>query len=137
MNRMTLFSSPFLLGFDRLERVLDRASKSAGDGYPPYNVEQTGDTSWEIVIAVAGFTAADLEVSLEDDLLIISGAGQEEPDRVYMHRGIASRQFQRRFVLADGMKIDEARLAEGLLHIHLVRPAKKPRVERIPITQSS
>lgn len=119
---MSVFNSPLLLGFDHFERVLDRAAKSANDGYPPYNIEQLGDNELRITLAVAGFTQADLEITAEDNQLIIRGRQAEPKDKVYLHRGIAARQFQRTFVLAEGMEIDGAHLDSGLLHIDLVRP---------------
>ncbi len=122
MSRLTLFNSPLLLGFDHFERVLDRVSKASTDGYPPYNVEQTGANALRITLAVAGFSKDELSVSVEDDELAIAGKQVEEADRVYIHRGIAARQFQRRFVLAQGIEVQGAALDNGLLHIDLVRP---------------
>ena len=122
MTRMSVFNSPFLLGFDQLEQVLDRVSKSAADGYPPYNIEKTGEDSLRITLAVAGFAHDDLNIVLEDSQLVIRGRQAKEDERVYLHRGIAARQFQRAFVLADGIEVEGAELAKGLLHIDLVRP---------------
>ncbi len=122
MSRLTLFNSPLLLGFDHFERVLDRVSKASTYGYPPYNVEQTGPNALRITLAVAGFSKDELSVSVEDDELAIAGKQVEEADRVYIHRGIAARQFQRRFVLAQGIEVQGAALDNGLLHIDLVRP---------------
>ena len=111
MSRLSLFNSPLVLGFDHFERVLDRVSRSAADGYPPYNVEQTGDTRLRITLAVAGFTMDDLQITQEDNQLVIRGRQQEETtQRIYLHRGIAARQFTRSFVLAEGI---EVRGAEG------------------------
>src|SRR5919197_2492044 len=101
MSRISLFNSPLLLGFDHFERALDRVSKISADGYPPYNVEQTGDNALRITLAVAGFTMDDLSVRIEDNQLVVRGKQGEEKDRVYLHRGIAARQFQRAFVLAE------------------------------------
>lgn len=122
MNRMSVFNSPLLLGFDHFERVLDRVAKSANDGYPPYNIEQIGDEGLRITLAVAGFTRDDLEISIENNQLVIRGRQSEDTDRVYVHRGIAARQFQRTFVLAEGIEIAGAHLDNGLLHVDLVRP---------------
>ena len=122
MTRVSLFNSPHLLGFDHFERVLDRVAKSANDGYPPYNIEQTGDNGLRITLAVAGFGREDLEVVAEDNQLIIRGKQVDDPDRTYLHRGIAARQFRRAFVLAEGIEIAGAHLDNGLLHIDLVRP---------------
>ncbi|MEQ1890056.1 MAG: Hsp20 family protein [Alphaproteobacteria bacterium] len=134
MSHVSLFSSPLLLGFDRVERMLDRVAKSANDGYPPYNIEQIGDNSLRISLAVAGFTLDQLTVSLEDNQLTIRGKQVEEPGRVYLHRGIAARQFQRSFVIAEGIQVSAARLDNGLLHIELQRPKPAAIVRNIEIT---
>ena len=136
MPRLTLFNSPLLLGFDHFERVLDRVSKASTDGYPPYNVEQTGGNTLRITLAVAGFSKDELSVSVEDDELAIAGKQVEEADRVYIHRGIAARQFQRRFVLAQGIEVQGAALDNGLLHIDLVRPEIEARSRTIEIQGS-
>ena len=133
MSRLTLFNSPLLLGFDHFERVLDRASKASTDGYPPYNVEQTGANALRITLAVAGFSKDELSVSVEDDELAIAGKQADDADRVYIHRGIAARQFQRRFVLAQGIEVQGAALDNGLLHIDLVRPEIEVRSRTIEI----
>jgi len=134
MSRATLFNSPLLLGFDHLERALDRMNKSAGDGYPPYNVEQIDDGHLRITLAVAGFSEADLSVQIENNQLVIRGRQEpESDDRVFLHRGIAARQFQRAFVLADGIEVEGARLDNGLLHIELRRPIEEPMVKKIAI----
>lgn len=119
---MSVFNSPLLLGFDHFERVLDRAAKAANDGYPPYNIEQIGDNGLRITLAVAGFSRADLDIVTEENQLIIRGRQAEGQDKVYLHRGIAARQFQRTFVLAEGIEIAGAHLDSGLLHIDLRRP---------------
>jgi len=137
MSRVSLLSSPFLLGFDQLERVLERAAKSANDGYPPYNIEQLGDAAWRITLAVAGFSAEDLSVTLEDDQLLITGGQAQEDARSYLHRGIANRQFQRRFVLAGGIEIAGATLENGLLSIDFTRPDTKPVIRKIRISDAS
>jgi HSP20 family molecular chaperone IbpA len=131
---MSLFNSPLLLGFDHVERVLDRVAKSANDGYPPYNIEQTGEQALRISLAVAGFSDGDLSVTVEENQLVIRGRrAEDETDRVFLHRGIATRQFQRAFVLAEGIEVDDARLDNGLLHIDLSRPASETLVKNIPI----
>jgi HSP20 family molecular chaperone IbpA len=118
-----LLNSPFLLGFDQLERALDRVAKGAADGYPPYNIEQVGDHALRITLAVAGFSRDDLSVALEDRQLIITGRQKSDgSSRTYLHRGIAARQFQRSFLLAEGIEVTGAELANGLLHVDLARP---------------
>ena len=133
MSRLSLFNSPLLLGFDHFERALDRVSKAAADGYPPYNVEQTGDNSLRITLAVAGFTMGDLQVQIEGNQLVIRGKQQDDKERIYLHRGIAARQFLRSFVLAEGIEVAGAALDNGLLHIDLVRPVVEPRLRTIEI----
>ena len=131
-----LFASPMFLGFDHLEQILERASKTSSDGYPPYNIEQTGPNALRITLAVAGFTMNDLQITQEDNQLVIRGRQAEEPqDRVYLHRGIAARQFQRAFVLAEGIEVKGAWLDNGLLHIDLARPQPEVRVKTIQITK--
>ena len=126
MSRLSLFNSPLLLGFDQFERALDRVTKATADGYPPYNVEQIGEDALRITLAVAGFTMSELSVQLEDKQLVIRGKQEEEQSgRVYLHRGIAARQFQRSFVLADGIEVTGAALENGLLHIDLRRRASE------------
>ena len=134
MSRLSLFNSPLLLGFDQFERALDRVTKATADGYPPYNVEQIGEDALRITLAVAGFTMSELSVQLEDKQLVIRGKQEEEqPGRVYLHRGIAARQFQRSFVLADGIEVTGATLENGLLHIDLRRRASEGLVRSIAI----
>mgnify|MGYP006202230393 CR=1 FL=1 len=130
MSRSNLFGSPLFLGFDHLEQMLDRVAKNS-EGYPPYNIEQTGDNRLRITLAVAGFTMEDLQITQEDNQLVIRGR-QPEPDdaRVYLHRGIAARDFERRFQLADYIEVGEAGFDNGLLWIELKRvvpEAMKPR----------
>ena len=138
MTRMTLFNSPHMLGFDHFERVLDRIAKTSGEGYPPYNIEQTSETGLRITLAVAGFTMDCLQVSVEDNQLIIRGRNAEEdPNRIYLHRGIAARQFQRAFVLAEGIEVKNATMDNGLLHIDLQRPLPETRVRTVKIEQSA
>ena len=139
MPRMSTLNSPYLLGFDGIERLIDRVSRSSGDGYPHYNIERLPRnggqaTTLRITLAVAGFTKDQLDVTLEDNQLTIKGKQTEEPDREYLHRGIAARQFQRTFVLADGMEVGGAGLENGLLVIDLVRPEPERVVRTIEIT---
>ena len=128
MSRMSVFNSPLLLGFDHFERTLDRISKSTADGYPPYNIEQTSSDGLRITLAVAGFGSDELSVQIEDSQLVIRGRQIEEDDRIYLHRGIAARQFLRTFVLAEGIEVVSADLDNGLLHIDLRRPMPASRV---------
>jgi HSP20 family molecular chaperone IbpA len=134
LNRVSVFSSPLLLGFDHFERALDRVSKSSADGYPPYNIEQIGEDRLRISLAVAGFSMEELSVQVEDNQLVIRGKQSEDAGRVYLHRGIAARQFQRAFVLSDGILIDQASLDNGLLHIDLRRPHVEPKIRRVEIS---
>ena len=134
MTRVSLFNSPLLLGFEDLERTLDRVSRASSDGYPPYNIEQTHENGLRITLAVAGFTSADLDVTIEENQLVIRGKQADEPDsRVFLHRGIASRQFQRNFLIAEGIEVKSASLADGLLHVDLVRPEPEITVRQIKI----
>ena len=136
MARMHAFNSPLLLGFDQIERMLERVQKSQGEGYPPDTIEQIGETRLRITLAVAGFSEDDLSVSVEDNQLVIRGRQAEDDDdqdRVYLHRGIARRQFQRAFVVADGIEVAGAELDNGLLHIDLYRPKPEPVVRTIEI----
>jgi len=136
MTRLSVFNSPLLLGFDQFERALDRVTKATADGYPPYNVEQRGENGLRITLAVAGFTMDDLTVQIEDNQLVIRGKQVDDKDRVYLHRGIAARQFQRSFVLADGIEVAGAWLENGLLHVDLARRAAEQRVKRVEIRGS-
>ena len=134
MSRMPVFNSPLLLGFDHFERVLDRVAKASADGYPPYNIEQLSDERLRITLAVAGFSMDDLDCNIEDNQLVIRGRqSADEGTRVFLHRGIAARQFQRSFVLAEGIEVTAARLEDGLLHIELFRPMPEPQVKSIKI----
>ncbi|HXR86005.1 MAG TPA: Hsp20 family protein [Stellaceae bacterium] len=133
MSRLSLFSSPLLLGFDQFERALDRVSKATADGYPPYNVEQIGENALRLTLAVAGFKPDELSVHIEDNQLVVRGKQTDETDRVYLHRGIAARQFQRSFVLADGIEVVGAALDSGLLNIDLRRRAAEGMVRAIEI----
>ncbi|MBI1243536.1 MAG: Hsp20 family protein [Alphaproteobacteria bacterium] len=133
MSRLSLFNNPLLLGFDEFERTLDRIAKHSGEGYPPYNIEQTGESGLRITLAVAGFGLDDLSITVENNQLCVRGKQADDPDRVFLHRGIAARQFQRSFVLADGIEVAGSTLDNGLLHIDLVRPLAEPKARSIPI----
>jgi HSP20 family molecular chaperone IbpA len=139
MSRVPSLSSPFLIGFDQIERALDRVAKAA-DGYPPYNIERLARDEQDperlrITLAVAGFTLDQLEVFVEEKELTIRGRQQDDKSRCYLHRGIAARQFQRTFVLADGMEVLKADLKNGLLSIDLARPEPARMVRTISITE--
>jgi HSP20 family molecular chaperone IbpA len=133
MSRVSLFNSPLLLGFEHFERALDRVSKVSSDGYPPYNIEQLGENALRITLAVAGFTMNDLSITVEDNQLVVRGKQKEDGTRVYLHRGIAARQFQRSFVLAEGIEVSGAWLDNGLLNIDLIRPEPETRIRTIEI----
>lgn len=133
MSRSQIPGSPFMLGFDQLERTLDQIAKTSGDGYPPYNIEQLDDERLRITLAVAGFRRADLSVVQDGAKLVIRGEAPEQPERVYLHRGIAARRFQRSYVLADGMEVQSASLEDGMLHVDLVRPKPQSTVQEIEI----
>jgi len=135
-TRLSLFNSPLLLGFDQFERTLDRIAKSSAEGYPPYNIEQIGDDGLRITLAVAGFATEDLSVQIEDNQLVIRGRQQDDKERIYLHRGIAARQFQRSFVLAEGIEVVGCSLDNGLLNIDLKRPMPEPKVRTIKIEQT-
>lgn len=133
MSRLSLFNSPLLLGFDHIEEMLERLSKISGDSYPPYNIEQTGPDGLRITLAVAGFAPQDLAVTVENNQLVIKGKHNEQGQRVFLHRGIAARQFQRVFVLAEGIEVAGADLDNGLLNIDLVRPKAESKVRTVEI----
>lgn len=128
-----MFNSPLLLGFDQLERTLDRIAKTSGDGYPPYNVEELSDEHLRITLAVAGFGEDDLSIQIENNQLTVRGKQTDDQERRFLHRGIAARQFQRSFMLADGIEVDGATLDRGLLHIDLKRPLSEPAVKTVKI----
>ena len=133
MSRSPVFGSPLFLGFDHLEQMLDRVQKSS-DGYPPYNIEQIAVDRLRITLAVAGFAMDDLQITQEDNQLVIRGRQKDDSEgRVFLHRGIAARQFQRAFVLAEGIEVEGAWLDNGLLHVDLRRPQPEVRVKRIEI----
>lgn len=137
MTKLTLGTHPFLLGFEQLERLVERTAKASGDGYPPYNIEQTSERSYRITLAVAGFAEADLSITVEDNQLVVRGRQSDSAEeRVFLHRGIAARQFQRSFVLADGVEVGEAVMENGLLHIDLSRQSADSVVQTIRIKRS-
>ena len=133
MTRMTFASHPFLLGFEELDRLVERTTKSGNDGYPPYNIEQVGEQAYRITLAVAGFAEEDLAITLEDSQLVVRGRRPDDSERTYLHRGIAARQFQRTFVLADGVEVAAATMENGLLHIDLKREQPESVVQTIQI----
>jgi len=133
VNRIAAFNSPFLLGFEHLERLLERTAKSASDAYPPYNIEQSADGRLRISVAVAGFDRSDLSVTVEENQLVIRGKQTDTDDRTFLHRGIAARQFQRSFVLAEGIEVIGATLENGLLTVDLHRPKSSAIVRTIEI----
>lgn len=136
MTKLTLGAHPYMLGFDQLERLLERSAKSGNEGYPPFNIEQTSDNSYRITLAVAGFGEDDLSVTVEDRQLVIRGRqGADQGERVFLHRGIAARQFQRSFVLADGVEVGAAIMENGLLHIDLTRAPPETVVQTIQINK--
>lgn len=136
MTKLTLGTHPFLLGFDQLERLVERTAKSGNEGYPPYNIEQTSENSYRISLAVAGFAEADLSITIEDSQLVIRGRQSDEEDgRVFLHRGIAARQFQRTFVLADGVDVGDATIKNGLLHVDLNRAVPERVIQTISINK--
>ncbi|WP_288905007.1 Hsp20 family protein [uncultured Sneathiella sp.] len=137
MPRASSFNHPLMLGFDRFEQILDQLSKSSKEGYPPYNIEQLSISELRITLAVAGFTEDDLQITLEQNQLIIHGKQRDESERVFLHRGIAARQFQRKFVLAEGLKVTGADMENGLLHIDLQLPIPKTESRQIKIRKKS
>lgn len=136
MTKLTLGTHPFLLGFEQLERLVEHTAKTGNDGYPPYNIEQTSDRSYRITLAVAGFAEKDLSITVESRQLVVRGRqGDDGEERVFMHRGIAARQFQRSFVLADGVEVNGASMENGLLHIDLQKSTPETVLQRIEITK--
>ena len=132
-TRLSLFDSPLFLGFDHFEQTFDRLKKTAGEGYTPYNIEQIGEDGLRISLAVAGFTMDDLDVQVEHNQLVIRGKQEDDGERIYLHRGIAARQFQRAFVLADGIEVRDAYLDNGLLHIDMERVIPESHARKIEI----
>ena len=136
MTKLSLGSHPYMLGFEGLERMLERSAKSGNEGYPPFNIEQTSENSYRITLAVAGFGEGDLSITVEDRQLVIRGRQRDDSDtRVFLHRGIAARQFQRSFVLADGVEVGEALMENGLLHVDLTRAEPETVVQTIKINK--
>ena len=136
MTKISFPSHPFLLGFEQLDRLVERTAKSSNEGYPPYNIEQGSEHSYRITLAVAGFRQEDLSITLEDSQLVICGRQTDESEsRIFLHRGIAARQFQRSFVLADGVEVAGASLENGLLHLDLRRQAPETVVQTIQISK--
>ena len=134
MTKHSLGSHPFLLGFEQLERLVERTAKAEGNGYPPYNIEQTGPAGYRITLAVAGFPEDALSLTIEDQSLVVRGRQpDEDDDRLFLHRGIAARQFQRSFVLADGVEVTGATMENGLLHVDLSRSEPERVVQKIEI----
>jgi HSP20 family molecular chaperone IbpA len=132
-TRLSLFDSPLFLGFDQFERTLDRIKKTASEGYPPYNIEQLPEQGLRITLAVAGFDMSELDISVEQNQLIVRGRQKEDESRVFLHQGIATRQFQRSFVLAEGIEVLSAKMDHGLLHIDLKRIEPEVTARKIPI----
>ena len=134
MAKLSFGAYPHMLGFEQLEQLLERTAKSSNEGYPPFNIEQTSDRSFRISLATAGFSEADLSITLENRQLVIQGKKNQETDkRIFLHRGIATRQFQRSFVLADGVEVDEAFMENGLLHIDLLQNIPASVIQKIEI----
>lgn len=134
MTKMSLGTHPFLLGFEQLERMVEQAAKSGKDGYPPFNIEQVSESAYRITLAVAGFTDDDLSITVENAKLVIRGAQSDTgEERVFLHRGIAARQFMKSFVLADGVEVSGAKTENGLLHIDLERAEPETVVQTIEI----
>lgn len=134
MTKLSFGSHPYLLGFEQLERLVERTAKASGDGYPPFNIEAVAENAYRITLAVAGFREEDLAITVEDRQLVVRGRQAEDgADRVFLHRGIASRAFQRSFVMADGVEVAGAGLENGLLHIDLRRAVPETVVQTIPI----
>ena len=134
MTKLALGTHPFLLGIEQLERLVERTAKTGNDGYPPYNIEQASENSYRITLAVAGFAMADLSITVEDNALVIRGRQVDDVEgRVFLHRGIAARQFQRSFVLADGVDVGEAIMENGLLHVDLNRSVPERVVQTVII----
>ena len=137
MSKLTFGSHPFLLGFEQLDRLVERTAKTATEGYPPFNIEQSSDNAYRITLAVAGFREAELSITVEDRQLVIRGRQEDDGEgRIYLHRGIAGRAFQRSFVLAEGVEVAGAMLENGLLHVDLHRSITEPVVQTIKISKA-
>ena len=137
MAKLSFGAYPHMLGFEQLEQLLERTAKSSNEGYPPFNIEQTSDRSFRISLATAGFSEADLSITLENRQLFVEGKKNQEADtRIFLHRGIATRQFQRSFVLADGVEVGEAFMENGLLHIDLLQNMPANVIQKIEIKTS-
>lgn len=136
MTKMTLGAHPYLLGFEQLERLMERTAKSENNGYPPFNIEQTSENSYRITLALAGFAEDDISITVEERQLLIRGRqAEEDGERVFLHRGIAARQFQRSFVLAEGVDVAGATLENGLLHVDLTKAEPERVVQTIKINR--
>ena len=136
MTKMSLGAHPYFLGFDQLERMIEQAAKSGTEGYPPFNIEQVSDRAYRISLAVAGFSDEDLSITIEDRKLVVRGRQPKtDADRVFLHRGIAGRQFMKSFVLAEGVEVKGAKTENGLLHIDLERSEPDSVVQTIEITK--
>ncbi len=136
MTKLTFGAHPFLLGFDQLERLVERTAKSGNEGYPPFNIEQASENTFRITLAVAGFREDDLSITVEDRQLVIRGRQADEAEgRIFLHRGIAARAFQRSFVLAEGVEVAGALMENGLLHVDLKRSVPEPVVQTIRISR--
>jgi HSP20 family molecular chaperone IbpA len=137
MTKTGFGGHPFLLGFEQLERLVERTAKTGADGYPPYNIERLGENDYRITLAVAGFREAELQITVEDRQLVVRGRQEDEGEaRVFLHRGIAARQFLRSFVMAEGVEVAGARLENGLLHVDLRRQVPEPVVQTIRIVSA-
>ncbi len=136
-GRLTLFDSPMFLGFDQFEETINRMRKSGGEGYPPYNIEQISDLGLRITLAVAGFSMDELDVEIENNQLTVRGKQQDDDRRIYLHRGIAARQFQKSFVLAEGIEVQGAEIDNGLLHIDLLQIVPESTAQKIAIKDSA
>ena len=136
MTKLTFGSHPFLLGFEQLDRLVERTAKTGNEGYPPFNIEQFGESAYRITLAVAGFREAELVITVEDRQLVIRGRQEDDSEgRVFLHRGIATRVFQRSFALAEGVEVSGAKLENGLLHVDLIRSVPEAVVQTIKITK--
>ncbi|MEH6629775.1 MAG: Hsp20 family protein [Halopseudomonas aestusnigri] len=136
MSRLSLFNSPLMLGFEQFEQAVDMITKTASDGYPPYNVEKVSENKIRITLAVAGFSPEDMQVQIENNQLVIRGKAKSDDDKEFLHRGIATRQFRRAFVLAEGIEVLNANLDNGLLHVELEQPLQNVSVRSIEIQTS-